>query len=114
MLDFYILKGKIPVICPDMESWSKWMSEVDRHVKKEYIGDYWVSTVFLGIDHNWGAGNPILFETMVFDNGRSETLLGGSEYHPTIDNYFQRYSTWEQAEDAFQRTCFYDDLNTRG
>ena len=76
------------------------MSEADRHVKKEYIGDYWVSTVFLGIDHNWGAGNPILFETMVFDNGRSETLLGGSEYHPTIDNYFQRYSTWEQAEDG--------------
>lgn len=28
--------------------------------------DYRVSTVFLGIDHNWGEGPPLLFETMVF------------------------------------------------
>lgn len=28
--------------------------------------DYWVSTVFLGLDHSYGTGPPLLFETMVF------------------------------------------------
>jgi hypothetical protein len=28
-----------------------------------------VSTVFLGINHNWGDGPPILYETMVFGGG---------------------------------------------
>jgi hypothetical protein len=62
----YILKkGKIVAV--DLMTWAKWM-EVDgaRHVKREQIGPSWVSTVFLGIDHNFGDGPPILWETMVF------------------------------------------------
>jgi len=44
-----------------------------------------VSTVFLGIDHGWGTGKPILFETMVFmDND-----WGGIYQH--------RYYTYEDA-----------------
>lgn len=28
-----------------------------------------ISTVWLGINHNWsGVGDPIIFETMIFDN----------------------------------------------
>ena len=47
-----------------------------------------VSTVFLGIDHNFGGkGKPILFETMVFGKG---------DLVP--DNWMARYCTWEQAE----------------
>ena len=42
-----------------------------------------VSTVFLGIDHNFGEGKPLLFETMVF---------GGK-----LDEETERYSTWEEA-----------------
>jgi hypothetical protein len=29
-----------------------------------------VSTVFLGIDHGHGRGAPVLFETMIFDDGK--------------------------------------------
>ena len=43
-------------------------------VKQEYVGDVWVSTIFLNIDHGFGSGFPILWETMVFpqddDSGR--------------------------------------------
>lgn len=28
--------------------------------------EYRISTVWLGLDHNWGGGEPILFETMSF------------------------------------------------
>lgn len=38
----------------------------DRHVGLDTIDDVTVSTVFLGIDHSFGSGPPLLFETMVF------------------------------------------------
>ena len=44
-----------------------------------------VSTIFMGLDHNFSnEGPPILFETMVF---------GGA-----LDQEQARYATWEEAE----------------
>jgi len=40
--------------------------------------------VFLGLNHSFGEGPPLLFETMVF---------GGA-----LDQEQARYTTWEQAE----------------
>ena len=65
----------------------------DRHVAKENIktdnGEIvTVSTVFLGLDHSFGDGPPLLFETMIFggaQDGRNEryedraTALAGHE-----------------------------------
>jgi hypothetical protein len=53
------------------------------------VGQYWVSTVFLGLDHNWLSEEPpLLFETMVFTKDR----------HRSVDNgYCHRTSTWELA-----------------
>jgi hypothetical protein len=42
-----------------------------------------VSTVFLGLDHSFGDGPPVLFETMVFDD------YGGGDAW--------RWSTWDEA-----------------
>lgn len=39
--------------------------------QSEIEPDIRVSTVFLGLDHNWRGGDPILFETMVFIDGES-------------------------------------------
>ena len=55
-----------PVHEPDMMTWARWFESADRKVAKETIGEAEVSTVFLGLDHNWGDGPPILWETMVF------------------------------------------------
>jgi len=55
-----------PVEAPDVITWAKWFQDAERHVAKETIGEAEVSTVFLGVDHNWGDGPPILWETMVF------------------------------------------------
>lgn len=43
-----------------------------------------ISTVFLGFDHGFGQGLPILFETMIF----------GGPY----DQWQRRYCTWDEAE----------------
>jgi hypothetical protein len=42
-----------------------------------------VSTVWLGLDHGFGSGPPVIFETMVF---------GGP-----LDQEMERYCTWESA-----------------
>lgn len=87
---YYILdKDKNPVQCDpqDIVRWGEWMVKSDNKiVAQTHIGDVMVSTVFLGIDHNWSfEGAPILFETMVF---------GGDK---DLDSYQERYSTYKEA-----------------
>ena len=55
-----------PEPCPDLLTWGRWYETADRRVGNDVIGDTEVSTVFLGLDHNFGADKPILYETMVF------------------------------------------------
>lgn len=103
----YILKDKKPVKTENIDDWARFMTKANRTVKKTRISDKFtfddghtdrffetltggvtegcdVSTVFLGIDHQYGSGKPILFETMVFGG-----LLDGEQV---------RYCTWEEAE----------------
>ena len=69
MSDKYILNDKgEPIPCYDLMAWARWFEE-SRHqriVKQEVIGQSKVSTVFLSLDHSWGADDPVLWETMVF------------------------------------------------
>jgi len=51
---------------PDLMKWAKWFETADRHVRNEEIEDVRISTVFLGLNHAWREGPPILWETMVF------------------------------------------------
>jgi hypothetical protein len=55
-----------PILEPDLLIWAKAFENSDRKVKQEHIGPFLVSTVFLGLDHNFFEGPPILWETMVF------------------------------------------------
>ena len=84
MSDNYILKGHEPVPCEDILEWGKWFETGDRTVAKSRVKKMKVSTVFL--DHNFGGGQPILFETMIF---------GGKH-----DMFQRRYHTWQEAEDG--------------
>lgn len=90
MRDSYILKNRVVVRAASMEEWSAFFSSDERVVAKTTCQQdgIWVSTVFLGIDHRFGAaGPPLLFETMAFPNdGTMEDLDCG------------RYSTWDEAE----------------
>jgi len=50
-----------------MEEWVQ-LHSGDKTVAKTQVGEYLVSTVWLGLDHSFsGAGAPLIFETMVFD-----------------------------------------------
>lgn len=84
----YILEGKVARPAPSREEWGKWMQNADRRVGLDSVGDYRVSTVFLGLDHAFGNATPQLFETMVFKGGSYAEL------------YCCRYPTWEDAEEG--------------
>lgn len=75
-----------PVAEADILTWAKWYESADRKVASSMVGDIRISTVFLGLDHGFGDGPPILFETMVF---------GG-----THDQYQDRHCTWSEACDG--------------
>lgn len=62
-------------------------------VGRDEIGAVTVSTVFLGIDHNFGGrGEPVLFETMIFGSG-----------DPHLDDYQERYCSFAEALRGHQR-----------
>jgi hypothetical protein len=82
-LGHYILAGRKPLPAINLLAWAQWFEKSERRVAPDIVGDVRVSTVFLGIDHQYGDGPPLLFETMVF---------GGP-----LDQEADRCSTWEQA-----------------
>jgi hypothetical protein len=88
-----------PIPCEDIFLWSEWMEKANRHVGEDILGDIRVSTIFLGLDHNYHGGKPILYETMIF---------GGPN-----DQYQQRYYTKEEAlkEHAYALSIAEKDCN---
>lgn len=76
----------------DVLYWGRWFAENDRHVRKSYVRGYYVSTVFLGIDHSWSGGKPVLFETMIFPLSKK----GGEIIH-FAEDFCDRYCTWDEA-----------------
>jgi hypothetical protein len=82
----YVLIGQTPVPEYDLLTWARWIETAERRVLLTRIFDMAVvSTVFLGLDHSYDGGPPLIFETMVFwaDEGGNEC---------------RRCSTWIEAE----------------
>lgn len=90
-LDRYILIDRVPVIENDFLKWASYYQRSERIVAQTKLNRrVTVSTVFLGLDHNFGRGEPLLFETMVFGGG--------------LDGECFRYSTWDAAEAGHNKT----------
>lgn len=72
-----------PVREPDSLKWAEWFGFANRTVGDTTVGASRISTVFLGIDHNYsGNGRPVLWETLVFGgelDQHQERCSGGSE-----------------------------------
>jgi hypothetical protein len=55
-----------------LDEWVYEHSGEYKRVALDERGDVRVSTVWLGLDHNWGSGPPLIFETMVFGGDHDE------------------------------------------
>lgn len=76
-------KGE-PMPCHDLYEWGVWFETNSRIVEQTFFKDIKVSTVFLGMDHGWHDGPPVLWETMIF---------GGKH-----DQYQKRYTSLADAK----------------
>lgn len=90
MSDHYILDGH-EARAVDLMTWARWFEKAERRVAHDEVAGARISTVFLGLNHEYGDGPPLLFETMVF---------GGKH-----DEFQERCTTWEQAEEMHARAC---------
>jgi hypothetical protein len=61
-----------PVPCQDLRAWAEWRVDhrEQARVSRTEVGARTVSTVFLWIDHGWGEGPPVLWETAIFEPDR--------------------------------------------
>jgi hypothetical protein len=92
MTDKYILDDDgNPVPEPDLMRWGRWLRTADRSIASSQFGDVWVSTVFLGLNHRFSEGSPLLYETMIF----------GGEH----DGYQDRCGTPGEAREMHDRAC---------
>jgi hypothetical protein len=83
---YWILQGKLAVPV-DLMTWARWFESAgdSRLVAKTRIGGVEISTIFIGLDHNFFEdGEPEIFETMVFRGGSGQEC--------------DRCGTWEGAE----------------
>ncbi len=90
---YYCLDGHTPVPCFNVLEWAVWFESADskRIVQQTQVGEYWISTVFLGLNHRLAPGIPILFETIVFIGKKSSDM--------------ERYCTWDEALAGHVRIC---------
>lgn len=99
-----------PVEVTDLMEWAEWFetSKEKRVVAKTKLKNVTVSTVFLGLDHNWDnlfghkgkrRGKPLLYETMVFENKiTTEDVMGSPlKFYKSLDDYSERYHDKKEA-----------------
>ena len=91
---FYVLDEHRNVVGTNDAELLAAMSFDDKRVALTWLWDLRVSTVFLGIDHNFGvSGPPLVFETMVFHGDGSADL------------YCARSRTWREALEEHDVAC---------
>lgn len=95
--DKFILDENNNVIPANLIEWGKFFENTGRRiVKQEIVNDKTVSTVFIGIDHNFSWRKDYephkshIFETMVFEK----------DY---LEIYCERCSTWKEAEECHEK-----------
>lgn len=83
-MSYYDRKGK-PIT---LMEWAQALKSDDarRVLKTDITPNVFVSTVWLGLDHSFGQGPPLIFESVVFENGE-----GGD---------MDRYATEEEAREG--------------
>jgi hypothetical protein len=89
---WYILdNNNKPIAATSIMEAAEWLDNNPNRkvVKQEHIGDIFVSTVFLGLDHAWNSDIPVLWETMIF----------GGEH----DQYQDRYTSHKDALEGHKK-----------
>jgi len=78
--------------------WGKQSQGSQRYIAQDHLFGFFVSTVFLGLNHQYSPGKPPLwFETMIFDRWKGDYNCVTGHPNQFIDLYVDRYTTREEA-----------------
>ena len=94
--DYYILNGTEVVPAINCMAWAEFFEHGNRRVRLTRVRGYEVSTVFLGNNHAFDDGPPMIFECMVFGDTESY-FFAGKQRHARRDVAGERCSTYAQA-----------------
>ena len=71
----WIFKDGLAIPEPDLMIWACWMEDERSKLQhRDKVLGIRISTVFLGLDHSFGIGEPVLWETMIFDDDAGTAL----------------------------------------
>jgi hypothetical protein len=102
----YKLVGREIVAVEHLLEWAQWYETADRLIAVTEVGEFRVSTVFLGIDHGYGVRDaPVLFETMVFGQPVEMDFFGQKRMSRESLDYQPRYSSYDEAEAGHRAMC---------
>jgi hypothetical protein len=87
---FYKLDDNKNVVHCTLREYTEFIDE-NKIIKQEDIEEYFISTVFLGIDHCCMEYRIEVFETMIFKNGEWR------------DIYCSRYATYNEALEGHKK-----------
>ena len=96
--NYYDKEGK-PM---EMLEWAKLLEDKNYQIIKQdtFKNGNFVSTVWLGLNYNFGKGKPLIFETMVFDTNKKEKFKIGKRKMESMGEELdvKRYATLEEAK----------------
>lgn len=106
LFNYYKLdENNVVTRCKTIEEFAIYFESKQRYLCKNSLGDIWVSTVFLGIDHSFDVNDaPIVFESMVFnkdndlDQERYSTYADAIQGHIALCKKYGIYYTKSSEE----------------
>jgi hypothetical protein len=103
----YKLVGREVVPVEHLLEWAQWYETAERHIAVTEVGEFTVSTIFLGLDHGFPPYDklPILFETMVHGAKEEQEIFGHKRMMHQFLDFQERYATYEQAEAGHRAMC---------
>lgn len=91
MIDYYDKQGN-PLTREEYFELLERQGRDYKRVGSTKIGSIWISTVWLGLDHGYDGGAPLIFETMQFDGDAS----GDCERYSTLEEAQAGHEAWVQ------------------
>lgn len=98
MSDYYDRQGN-PMTTQEWAASFETRRDLNRVAESKLPNGYWISTVWLGLNHRYGDGPPLIFETMVFPLGADGSVSDWGE----LDS--DRYSTEAEALAGHEAVC---------
>lgn len=84
----------------ELMEWAKKFKDLKyRIIAQDKVNGYRISTVWMGLDHQFGNGPPLIFETMAFQED---------------EKYQDRYTTLEEALQGHQKAIRLAELQPAG